>query len=1016
MFSSDESLHTGRYSLYPLFLPVCEDRTVLENVACVPELPTVAVIEVAPDTPLTVEPDTGDVTVCADVDWTEFVGVIDEICVPELPTVAVIEVAPDTPLTVEPDTGDVTVCADVDWTEFVGVIDEICVPELPTVAVIEVAPDTPLTVEPDTGDVTVWADVDWTEFVGVIDEICVPVPLEKTLDVIVAPLPCTVLDDGWPELVEPDCVGDRFVDVWEPMLGPVPVLEGIDDVAETDVAVADTAVGLDWVSMLDIVWEGDIEPVTVGAVPVPDDPEVPDTIVLDVGALPVAVDPLRGAEVALGLVPVWEDMDIALLVIPEFVAVNRVELAGWIVLEALVCSVPWLPVEANKVDVILAVFCVPLTIVWLVSEWDDGDVTADVAGEDDIMVMALGDALPLLGLVTVAPVNDEPDVICIDEPVPVRSVEDAIVAVAIDELPAAWVVPEKIDEDKPVLAACVSPLADEAWLVMVENGADAVEPVFPVPLLIVWLVTVTIDDDVCNGELAAAVDREADAMVLVIPDELPVAFVVSDRVDEAVPALVSNDVSGEEDDGWIDVADELDPVAPLVDVTSVCGDDMVLISVSWDVAMFVDGWADIVTDAVCAEVIVVMGELANCVEEIPVIIVWDALVNGIDWVVMLADVNTEVTGLVDEPATVSELREVENCEEDPVIIVGDALLEGGDWLVTLVDEGAYVPPTVVDKAAVDWATVLVNIELLATVLAVAVRAFVVDCPTLVALLVAAIVEDPAVVAGLPLLLMGLVDGIAVLGAELAIDEAEVNCDEGFVLTVEATEELTLMVVDGIDVAILVCIDVDSAAVVKWEEVAADEGNTLDVAAGVVRIEALLTIVEDDVKRVEVAAIVDVAPAVEAIAGVVRIEGLLTIVEDDVNATVVAACVDVAPAVEAIAGVVRIEVLLGIVEDDDPIVELREDGLEDAIVLGAADVIGAAVVKVEVARDDMLELTSSLWINYWGGCMRGHRRRGQCRGVTECRCGTGSWVYKQIQCECEHRVRRLVLLSWAMYSC
>ena len=57
-------------------------------------------------------------------------------------------------------------------------------------------------------------------------------------------------------------------------------------------------------------------------------------------------------------------------------------------------------------------------------------------GEDGIIVAVFDDAVPLIGLVPVAPDNDEPDVICTDEPVPVKGAEETTVAVFMDVMPA----------------------------------------------------------------------------------------------------------------------------------------------------------------------------------------------------------------------------------------------------------------------------------------------------------------------------------------------------------------------------------------------------------------------------------------------------------------------------------------------------------------------------------------------------------------------------------------------------
>ena len=162
---------------------------------------------------------------------------------------------------------------------------DACVPEL----TVEVAPDA--------NDVTVFADPDTIEFVETIDDICVAVPLENTLDVPVAILPCAELADDWAVLVKLDCVADGFVEACEPKVANDPGLVAIEDTAligditVAEVAVTEAAVELNWVAMVIIVWEADIEPVIVGTVAVPADAEVTGNIVLDADALPVALDP-----------------------------------------------------------------------------------------------------------------------------------------------------------------------------------------------------------------------------------------------------------------------------------------------------------------------------------------------------------------------------------------------------------------------------------------------------------------------------------------------------------------------------------------------------------------------------------------------------------------------------------------------------------------------------------------------------------------------------------------------------
>ena len=507
--------------------------------------------------------------------------------------------------------------------------------------------------------------------------------------------------------------------------------------------------------------------------------------------------------------------------ISELVPLDRGDVADANVLVALVCPEAAVPVEANDADVTVAVPAVPLTTVWLVSEWDARDVpmlvtreasvwvnevTIDAVGEDGIIVAVFNDAVPLTGLVPVAPDNDEPDVICTDEPVPVKGAEETTVAVFMDVLPAVWVVPENVAEAEAVLAACEDSVFDEA---------DALEPVYVAPLLTVWLVSlVTVENDV-------------DVMVPVLLDILPIVWVVSECDGDAVTALVRIDVS-------IAADAELNPVAPIVELVSVRDDDNVLIRVSCDMPVFEEDWVDMVIDAVWPEAGVP-------VDELPVIIVIDALVNGSDWLVVPADVAVMVL-TVEVPVNSVESRRV--------------------------DKDAEVPTAVVDDSAVDWTTVPVPIELLAAALAVTV--FVVDCPMPVALL--GIFVEPLVVVLPPLLaalvfrmvaiddeavlnwdegfalvvgaidttillLTGLVLGIVVLGVERPIDdEAVVNWDEGFVLTAGVIDT-TILLLTGLVLGIAVLgveVAIDDEAVLNW-----DEGFALTV--GVIDTTILLLI-------------------------------------------------------------------------------------------------------------------------------------------------------------------------------
>ena len=63
---------------------------------------------------------------------------------------------------------------------------------------------------------------------------------------------------------------------------------------------------------------------------------------------------------------------------------DRGDVADTNVLDAPVCPEAAVPVEANEADVTVAVPAVPLTTVWLVSEWGAGDVPVLVTREASV--------------------------------------------------------------------------------------------------------------------------------------------------------------------------------------------------------------------------------------------------------------------------------------------------------------------------------------------------------------------------------------------------------------------------------------------------------------------------------------------------------------------------------------------------------------------------------------------------------------------------------------------------------